>query len=747
MTSLLGFERFGHAVAVATDRGRALQRVAALAAVLLVSACTHSFDVLSSCADTGGDFSCVTPEPATSGYAPANDSRDYGHARPSPAPRGLDVVEQEYERQFIALLAHSRLNAMEQSVGIGIRGKTHNDVLNLGFQKDYRAVDALADQLARPLPALPASVGARGEVRHFLRPWRTARSTLYLGKGSANPAPRTFYFSGLQALRVLIDVEAVENMPARLSGSCDGAVLVGGSNFPAGSAIAISVGGSGKVTLEPDVSLTRCDFIYRTDAGSFSTRLTMLREETADPWLAEFDSRFEVCGEPALDRATALQKVFWRSRWLSQTCAMPVGNPVLLDDERAGFNAKVKALMGKPLPQRAFDEANPEWPLDFSNAPKLALIYVSYLDLKADFSGRVIERLLRYHAARGAKIRIVTTAILALEKDRALMERLVADYPNISLQQFAWTPPAGARPEQRLYSLWRTHHVKMLGTLSPTPGRSAAIIGGRNIHDGFLFDKPVDLSGYEGLYQHKAGGGGGLHYYSSYNDFEVAYHDDHVVREMMAHLSTLWHRDSETSVSRPYTLTERGYSGPLTGRMRHFISIPYSDGRALERQYVELLDAARSTIEFVNPYLNLTPDIAAALERAIARGVKVTIVGRIDLKGDLGGTFLTELNEQFVEKYADRVAVYEFKVPDLLLHAKLLLIDGEFASVSSVNFNNRSFIHDSENGMIALDRGLYARFKAVFESYRAQAVRLDSDVEIPWIYRAIFRSTLVREAL
>src|SRR5690606_34793235 len=137
-------------------------------------------------------------------------------------------------------------------------------------------------------------------------------------------------------------------------------------------------------------------------------------------------------------------------------------------------------------------------------------------------------------------------------------------------------------------------------------------------------------------------------------------------------------------------------------------------------------------------YLNLTPDMGRALERALERGVRITVIGRIDLKGDLGGTVLTELNERFVKQYADRVAVYEYKVPNLLLHAKLLMIDGEFVSVSSVNFNSRSFIHDSENGMVALDRGLYRRIKAVFESYKAQSVRLTSDVEIPWIYRMIF---------
>ncbi len=729
-----------------------LAGAAVAASMLALAGCGHSLDVLASCAEVPGSFDCVTPGPAESGYKPAGDSRDFGYAVPAQRPHAPDPVEAEYERQFVALLAANRQAHMIEANGIDVRGKTYHDVANLGFQRDFRAVDRLAGQVAEPLPPLPAAAGKGEDVRHFYRPWRTSRNVLHLGRGTGVRAPKTYYFSGLQALRVLVEVNALQNTPGRLEGSCDGAMTVRAAgaerSYKAGEHIAFGFGGNVRGTvMEPDVALNRCDFTYSTDAGTYSAPLTMLREETSDPALAAFDSRIEVCAEPSAARQSDLERAFWRSRWLSQTCAMPVSKQTLLDDERAGFNAKVKALLGRELPAAAFDKANPEWPLDFSNAPRLSLIYVSYLDIKADFSGRVIERLLRWHAARGTKIRVILTDILALDKDKALLHKLVADYPNVQLQEFVWTPPAGARSEQQLYSLWRTHHVKMLGALSPEPGRSTAIIGGRNIHDGFLFDAPVDLSGYEGLYQHEVGGGGGLHYYSSYNDFEVAYHDDATVRRMMAHLSTVWHRDSDTSVARPYSVTTKGYSGPLTGRMRHFLSVPYTDRRALERQYVELIDAARTSIEFVNPYLNLTPEMGKALERAVSRGVRITVIGRIDLKGDLGGTVLTALNERFVETYADRIELYEYKVPDLLLHAKLLMIDGEFVSVSSVNFNNRSFIHDSENGMIALDRGLYKKIKAVFEGYRAKSVRLSADVEIPWIYKMIFRSTLVREAM
>ena len=149
--------------------------------------------------------------------------------------------------------------------------------------------------------------------------------------------------------------------------------------------------------------------------------------------------------------------------------------------------------------------------------------------------------------------------------------------------------------------------------------------------------------------------------------------------------------------------------------------MPYADGRALEDHYVELIDAAAETIDIVNPYLNLTPKLAGAFGRALDRGVKVTIVTRIDLKDDIGGEFLTALNEMFVEQYAGRIAMYEYQAPEVVLHAKILMIDGRYVSVSSVNLNNRSFIQDSENGIAVLDRAFYKRMRAVFDSYVARS--------------------------
>src|SRR5690606_18009699 len=149
-------------------------------------------------------------------------------------------------------------------------------------------------------------------------------------------------------------------------------------------------------------------------------------------------------------------------------------------------------------------------------------------------------------------------------------------------------------------------------------------------------------------------GGLTLNYYSNYRDFDVELRDERTVRALAAHLSTIWNSDAGSYVVQPYSV--QGRSGPARRLgLRHFISVPYVDGGALERYYVDLIDAAERSIELVNPYLNPTPAIDAALRRAVERGVRITIVARINLHGDLGGTILTELNRLFVEKHADRI--------------------------------------------------------------------------------------------
>ncbi len=650
----------------------------------------------------------------------------------------------DYTSSFLALLAEQKLGEADRANGTGPFGRDIHSIHNRDFLAAYRGLERAADR-SRLLPSGMTRSGT------FSAAWRLSRQTLYIDADALDRKAGIFFFSGLQARQVEIDVRQIGGGPASITGRCDGQMAVGPGKriVEVGGAVHLSLTGAdtsgGASVLFPGPDLKRCDLSIRSKGAS--RRLTLLREETSGRKLARLDSLYQRCPSPDPQKLSPLERVFYASRELSETCPMALGTPRLLVKSRDGFNAKVEALAGSRLSDAFFDAGDPEAPIDLSRAPKLKLIYFSYLDYKADFSGRVMERLIRFHAARGARVRIMVTDVLQRRKDRELLERLAADHPNVQLQEFSWDPATGAPTGEQLSQFYKTHHVKMLATLATDRRRSRAIIGGRNIHDGFLFHEPVDLSRYPELHQYGKTNGLSLNYYSNWSDFDIEVEEPKAVETLVAHLSTLWHRDGRTDLARPFSIEGKRSSRPPPGaNARHFISVPYADGRALEQYYVELIDAAAETIEIVNPYLNLTQKVADAFGRAIDRGVEITLVTRIDLKGDFGGQFLTELNELFVEKYADRIALYEFRASDVVLHSKILMIDGRYVSVSSVNLNNRSFIQDSENGVAVLDRAFYRRMKPIFDHYLARSRPVGPDVNVPLFYRFLFSTQHFREA-
>lgn len=625
----------------------------------------------------------------------------------------------------------------------------------------------LAQQMSRQGPARPATTTrndaaagpgptsgkhAADERLETKVAWRTSRETFYLAPRGNSSGDAPFAFSGLQAQTVEIELVPVDDIYFRLEFTCDGDLEVrsatGNNLHRAGQRVTVSPGAQAEsgahLVLVPSDGLRRCEGYAHYSEGQRPFRI--VRQETEQPSVARFNAEYHRCVLPRKVDDDPVANVFYASGWLSDTCPFPVLSPVLLASERAGFDAKVKALLGTGLPDRFYAEGDPELPLDFSHAPRLSQIFISYLDIKADFSGRVLDRLLRHHAARGTTIRILASAVLERAKDRAMLRRLAADFPNVSYKVHLWKPPLLSMPAEALSQFHRVNHAKLLAAISDDPGRSVAIIGGRNIHDGFLFDRPLDLSSNPSLQQYGQARGMTLNYYSNWRDLDLAISDDRTVRLLTAHLSTLWEDDAVTRVVRPFSISERSGAYPRDGFARHFLSVPYTDGRALEDYYVDLFDAARSRIDIVNPYLNLTERLRQALDRALARGVEVTIVGRISLAGDLGGSLMTVINEEFVERYFDRLKIYNYRDPKILLHAKVLAIDGRLTVISGVNLNNRSFIHDTENGLVVLDRDFARRVAAVVDRFRAES---DLVTEAPEdsLLQLLLRARMIREAL
>jgi phosphatidylserine/phosphatidylglycerophosphate/cardiolipin synthase-like enzyme len=658
-----------------------------------------------------------------------------------------DPVMARYEALLRAVLAGYDADRLRHLAGLD-NGET--GPVPRWIRPEVAKADQLAASMAEPVIA-PLAGGTAGP-RSYDGRWRQARSYLYLS-GEARAWDRPFRFSGLNALESRVLLRSADRRRARITASCDGPATLAQDS----GRTAVAAGGRLAFVLLPhsrdEVQLILpegtdvCTLTVRYDAGP--DRLIRLeREETADADLAALDSRFDVCAVPRPERMDALERAFFASRWLSQTCATEARGITFLPDAHDGFNAKVEALLGRPLPDKVFENGDPTVPLGVGKAPHLSMIVLSYLDLKADFSGFLMERMLRFHAARGTLVRILVTDVLERPKDRALYEGLAADFPNVQLQFYDWSPGRLAPAEEWFSALHRVHHVKLFATLSPEPGASRAILGGRNIHDGFLFAKALDLKRFPWLQSYGKPGETSLNYFASYEDFEVSLSDPAMVRSLVAHLSTFWHRDPATTVYRPFSLAvEEAQPGavPLRGA-RHFLSVPFLDGNALEDLWVDLIDSARVQVKIVTPYLNPTPRIEAALNRAVRRGVDVTIVARIRLDGDLGGRLMTEMNMLFVERYAGHFTLWEYDPPDVVLHSKILLVDHRLAVVTSTNLNRRSFLHDTENGLMVLDRTVAQGLEAEVQRYIDRSRRCrPGDVAVRPISRLLFDMPRVRD--
>lgn len=602
---------------------------------------------------------------------------------------------------------------------------------------------------SRASAALPAPVASRHAV-----------SFLYLGlDGPAPdlpPAARDVLFAARDAGRVSLRlISTARNARLGLSLRCDGRARFLRETAGAADHHGVPWAAAGAVartdlppaerlrqTLELGAETTECRLQVQP-AGRPGHALTLRREDLARPALDRIERPPVPCAPAAVMPSDRLAAVFHARRPLSQTCPQPIGRTELLADGPEAFNAKIEALTGARLPPALLNSGDPHVPLDWSNAPDLELIQIAYLNINADFTGFVLARMLAFHAARGTVVRIIVPDRMMTRQERQLFEGLAVRYPTVQLQPFSVPPSVGPGLESHLGRFHRMNHVKLFATLARQPGRSVAMVGGRNWHDGYIFVDPPDLSDWPFLQQYRPGAlriAGG---YASYVDFELALHDDAVVRSVIGHVSAFWHRDHDSQQlwpGQPGRAMDAAAGVPQAsqGLLRHFLSVPYADGVAQEDLFVQLIDAARSRIDIASPYMNLTPALDAAFGRARDRGVAVRVVTTVRVR-EATDIFVTTLNRAFAIDHADWLEFTDYDPDPQLLHSKLMVFDERLAVVTSTNLNQRSFLHDTENGFLILDPPLVRRIGAVIEDYIRQGRRVTQDQQVNPLLRNLLR--------
>jgi cardiolipin synthase A/B len=124
------------------------------------------------------------------------------------------------------------------------------------------------------------------------------------------------------------------------------------------------------------------------------------------------------------------------------------------------------------------------------------------------------------------------------------------------------------------------------------------------------------------------------------------------------------------------------------------------------------IDSARSSIYITNPYFVPDGAMTDALVRAARRGVDVRIITASEADTTLDRLVRKASQAHFGRALEGGVQIHEYG--PALLHAKTMVVDGQWVSIGSANLDNRSFALNNELNLAFLDRGLAAKLTEVF---------------------------------
>ena len=485
----------------------------------------------------------------------------------------------------------------------------------------------------------------------------------------------------------------------------------------------LSQGGSREFKFNKDMNSCNFRFVSSVDSSKKEYGFTIVNETKKLKSLESLLSTTEVC---SLKKGS--DKFFDTNEFTNMTCPMKYDSIKILPEPEDSLHARAVALIGKDLPEDFIQNGNPYAELDFSKAPKFDAILVSYLVFRADFYGTLLGRLLAYHADRGALVRIVVSDVIALDKDDTMFEKLMAEHPNMKVVKYRFDnkQEGGAW----ISEFHRTNHVKIFaGYSKENPQDSFAIVGGRNVHDGFVFKKPVNVSKFPEIVSYQEGGDESWAYW---RDFEMVIHGQDFIESVVRNYMNFYHINKENLTMKLSSVAIQKESAQESEEesIRHYVSIPFKDEPNLNLFYARMLDSAKKKILISTPYFRPVKEIGEALDRAIQRGVDITIITRLDLEGDTADFILGAVNKDGVNRFLNKVKVLEYTEPKVILHSKLLMIDDEFSFISSVNLNKRSFYHDLENGVVVNDSKFTKQMGELYKEYMKISTQLTEKQKI-----------------
>jgi cardiolipin synthase A/B len=149
---------------------------------------------------------------------------------------------------------------------------------------------------------------------------------------------------------------------------------------------------------------------------------------------------------------------------------------------------------------------------------------------------------------------------------------------------------------------------------------------------------------------------------------------------------------------------------------------PENSAPAVKILHHTVLCLARERIWIQNPYFIPKREAIDAFGAAVKRGVDVRVLMPATSGSD--SPMVQHAGHYHFESLL-KLGVRLFEYPHTLLHQKIMTVDRCWSAVGSTNFDDRSFDTNDEITLSILDKGIAAKFDAIFEKYVARAVEID----------------------
>jgi cardiolipin synthase A/B len=321
--------------------------------------------------------------------------------------------------------------------------------------------------------------------------------------------------------------------------------------------------------------------------------------------------------------------------------------------------------------------------------------------------GEEMAALLLKKRATGVRVHIIYDSIGSMHTPPAFFDRLRAG--GIDLVEY--NPFHFARTGLT----WQTNnrdHRRILAI-----DGQVAFTGGLNISD---------------VYDHPPAGGQSLAARLDYRqrfwrDTDIMLRGPAVAQFEALFLRT-WQRETGTR------LADSRFFPPLRPQGRELVHVladaPARSVTSVYRAYLGAIKAARRRIYITQAYFVPDPQLIHALEDAAACGVDVRII----LPESSGPNIAMIAGRAYYEPLLKAgVKMYEYQKG--VLHAKMAVIDGIWATVGSTNLDYRSFLLNDELNLDVLDPAFAAQMEAAFrrDQVDSRPVQL-----VQWQSRSLF---------